>query len=104
MVEQKDFQRLLTNPPDVSRASLKWDEALIEKELIMYWNKRGYQGWYHGVITAYDHAAAKHTIRWLEDDDDDSTVDLLACKMCFEWRLVQGDEEIQSVLEELNKE
>ena len=101
MVTVADFDRLLNNPPDTSRAALKWDESLITKELIMYWNKPGFQCWYHGSITAYNSDTQKHTIEWLEDDDPPSVVDLLACKMCFEWRLVQDDEEISVALTNL---
>ena len=37
----------------------------------------------------------RHSIEWLEDDDPDSVVDLLAWGMCFEWRLVQDDVDAQ---------
>ena len=86
---------------DVSMAALQWDENLIGKELLMYWNKTGYQCWYHGLISAYDSSSMRHSIEWLEDDDPDSVVDLLACRMCFEWRLVQDDEDAQIQLARL---
>ena len=101
MVNKDDFPRILTNPPDVSMAALQWDENLIGKELLMYWNKTGYQCWYHGLISAYDSSSMRHSIEWLEDDDPDSVVDLLACRMCFEWRLVQDDEDAQIQLARL---
>ena len=101
MLEQDDFERLLTNPPDVGRSALQWDESLVGKELIMYWNAP-HKEWYHGKITAYNSSSMQHTIVWLEDDDDDdSVVNLLSCKMCSEWRLVQADEDIRKQLARL---
>ena len=43
-----------------------------------------------------------HTISWLEDDDEDSVVDPMACKMCTEWRFVQPDKDIVAQMKELN--
>lgn len=59
-------------------------------------------GWYLGKIIAYDAPLSKHTISWLQDDDKDSLVDLMACKMCTEWRFVQSDEDIVAQMKELN--
>ena len=59
-------------------------------------------GWYLGKIIAYDAPSSKHTISWLQDDDKDSLVDLMACKMCTEWRFVQSDEDIVAQMKELN--
>ena len=102
MVQQGDCDALLTNPPDVSRGALQWDDSLLEKEILIYWNKPGIKDWYHGRVTAYyDPATTKHTIEWLEDDDPDSTVDLLSCKMCSEWCFVQDDEDISEALTRL---
>jgi hypothetical protein len=101
-VDVVDFARLLQNPPLVDRASLKWDNRLLSKELIMQWTKKGYQGWYQEKIVAYDEDTQEHTIEWLEDDSRDSVVDLMCCKMCKEWRLVQEDEDVKENLRNLN--
>ena len=103
MVEESDFEVVITNPPKTERVSLGWDSNSVGKQLIMYWNKIGYQGWYLGEIISYDEKSKEHTITWLtEDNDPNSEVNLLACKTCREWRFVQEDEDIKKRLKELN--
>jgi len=88
----------------VSRGALKWDAALINKQLLMYLNTAyqiGVTGWYLGTIIAYDPVSECHEIEW-DDGDKNRKTNLLACKFCNEWRLVEEGEDVAAELLRLN--
>ena len=98
-----DFYEVLVDPPKTDRTTLQWNSKLIGKHLIMYLGAP-YNSWSGGSITAYNHEQQKHTISWLTDETCAASVDLLACKYknCKEWRLLQPNETLISVVDELN--
>ena len=100
-VEESDFQDLITNPPATDRGSLGWNEKLVNSQLIMKLSQVGYQGWYLAEVTKYNSKDDKHTLKW-DDGSPSITINLMACKVCFEWRLVQSDEDITKAIAKLN--
>jgi len=103
VVAEEDFPTVISNPPTTDRESLGWDARLIGVQVIMFLLKIGYTGWYVAKVTEYDAETKKHTLAW-DDGDKDSKVNLLACKIASEWRLVQADEDIEEALMRLNAE
>ena len=83
------------------RADLRADlrATRFGNEVLVYWNKPGYAGWYLGTLIAYDSNTSKHTIKW-DDGDRDWHVDLMACSKCKEWRFVQSGEDVNAFLDE----
>ena len=57
--------------------------------------------WYLAEVTEYNSKDDKHTLKW-DDGSPSITINLMACKVCFEWRLVQSDEDITKAIAKLN--
>jgi hypothetical protein len=96
-VAEEDFDDQLEQPhPKLDRASLEWDDHMISKRVLVYWKRVGYAGWYVGTISAYNKQTEQHTIEW--EDAASWVVDLMACTLCKEWRLVQEGENVNEFL------
>jgi len=101
MIKPVDFDTLCKKPhPKTDRVGLGWDTRKVGKDVIMFWRKSGYRGWWKGKLIKYDAKTGKHTISWA-DDSMNWEEDLLCCDKVQEWRFVQEDEDVDAYIESL---
>lgn len=99
-----EFENALVDPPSVTREALGWDMRVVEpvnRRIIFLYGKRGYTGWYPGVVSGYDNGL--HTIS-PSDGTDVIVEDLLACRpsVIREWRFLMDSENETEVCAGLN--
>jgi hypothetical protein len=98
LISPEEFDDNCQEPvPLVDRDSLQWDQRIIGKKVFMFWKQKGYEGWYLGLLVAYDADKKRHTIDW-EDGSASWTDDLMRCKKIKEWRFVQDGEDVNDFL------